>query len=358
VTHPPWHGQQALSGAAYSAVELDADDARLYVLDQRLLPLEERYLSTSDVAGAVTAIRDMAVRGAPAIGITAAYGMVLAARDGLTHEGDDYRSLLQRAGGELTAARPTAVNLAWAVERCLKLASEHHREGGPLRWRQMAALARQIHRDDVVACRQMGKIGAALLGDKVTVLTHCNTGALATGGYGTALGVIRAAVEAHKDVHVYACETRPYLQGARLTAWEMQREGIPVTVICDSMVGHCMSQGRIDAVVVGTDRVAANGDMANKIGTYGIACLAKAHDIPFYVATPWSTIDLATPTGAEIEIEERPAAELTHWAERRLTPAGVAAYNPAFDVTPARLIEAIVTEKGAFDPGQLTGAGR
>ncbi len=358
MTHPPWQGQQTLSGADYSAVELDRDDERLYLLDQRRLPLEEHYRTTTDVAGAATAIRDMVVRGAPAIGITAAYAMVLAARDALTLEADDYWSRLKAAAKTLTATRPTAVNLAWAVERCLKLASEHRQKRGAVRWKEVAALARQIHRDDVAACRQMGQIGALRLGDAATVLTHCNTGALATGGYGTALGVIRAAAEANQDLQVYACETRPYLQGARLTAWELHRDGIGVTVISDSMVAHCMSQGRIDAVVVGTDRVAANGDVANKIGTYGIAWLAKIHDIPFYVAAPWSTIDQATATGADIRLEERPAAELTHFAGQRLTPPGVAVYNPAFDVTPARLIEAIFTEKGVFDPGRLAEAKR
>ncbi len=346
-----------MSGAAYSAVELDEDDRRVYVLDQRLLPLEERYRICTDVAGVVTSIGDMVVRGAPAIGITAAYGMVVAAGDGVTLEAADYLSHLHGVGATLMASRPTAVNLAWAVQQGLALASQHRQEPGTERWQQMAAWARQIHRDDVAACRQLGQIGAACLGDKTTVLTHCNTGALATGGYGTALGVIRAAWEANKDVQVYACETRPYLQGARLTAWELHRDGIPVTVISDSMVGHCMSQGRIDAVVVGADRVAKNGDVANKIGTYGIACLAKLHDIPLYVAVPWSTVDLATPTGADIRLEERDPIELTQFAGQRLTPAGVAAYNPAFDITPARLIEALVTEKGALDPRGLDRGG-
>ncbi|MBW2455287.1 MAG: S-methyl-5-thioribose-1-phosphate isomerase [Deltaproteobacteria bacterium] len=342
-----------MSGADFSAVELDQDGTRLYLLDQRRLPHEEQYLTCADPESAAAAIGDMVVRGAPAIGITAAYGMVLAAGAAVDRSADDYLSWMSGAAGVLTAARPTAVNLGWAVARCLELAARHRGAGGADRWEQMAELARQIHRDDVAACRAMGRIGAELLGDPVTVLTHCNTGALATGGYGTALGVIRAAVESRKQVKVYACETRPYLQGARLTAWELHREGIDVTVITDSMVGHCMSQGRINAVVVGTDRVAANGDVANKIGTYGIACLAECHRIPFYVATPWSTIDLDTPTGGDIPIEERAADELTQLAGQRLTPAGVGVYNPAFDVTPARLVAAIITEEGAFEPAEL-----
>ncbi len=358
VTRPPWHGQQPLSGADFSAVELDQDELCLHLLDQRYLPQEERYLTCPDPESAAAAIGDMVVRGAPAIGITAAYAMVLAA--GAVAEGSagDYLAALEGAAALLTAARPTAVNLGWAVARCLELAAKHCRASGEERRQQMAELARQIHRDDVAACRAMGRVGAERLADPVTLLTHCNTGALATGGYGTALGVIRAAVESHEQVKVYACETRPFLQGARLTAWELHRDGIDVTVITDSMVGHCMSQGWIDAVVVGTDRVAANGDVANKIGTYGIACLAESHGIPFYVVTPWSTIDLDTPTGADIPIEERGADELTELAGQRLTPAGVAVYNPAFDITPARLVTAILTEQGAFEPTALARVGR
>jgi methylthioribose-1-phosphate isomerase len=353
MTEPPWKGDVPLSGADYSAMELSADATRLYVLDQRRLPVEEVYLTYGNVSGAAMAIRDMVVRGAPAIGITAAYGMVLAAREAGDRHGEAYVGWLRTAAEQLITTRPTAVNLAWAVNRCLELAAAHAGEPPARRHLEMADLARRIHRDDVSACRAMGKHGAARLPAEGTVLTHCNAGALATGGYGTALGVIRAATETGNRIRVIATETRPYLQGARLTAWELHRDRIPVTVIADDMVGHCMATGRVNAVVVGADRIAKNGDVANKIGTYSIACLAEMHDIPFYVAAPWSTVDLATPSGAEIVIEERKPKELTHLAGQALVPDGVRVYNPAFDVTPARLITAIITERGAVEPSDL-----
>ena len=352
--------EELLSGADYSAAELSADDRRLHVLDQRLLPTRETYLVYEDVAGAAESIRDMVVRGAPAIGITAAYGMTLAAGAARDANAAGYREQMSAAAAVLDASRPTAVNLTWATRRCRALAERHADEPGAVRVQQMGQLARSIHREDVASCRAMGELGAGRLQahqPAITVLTHCNAGALATGGYGTALGVIRAAHERGFLAGVYATETRPYLQGARLTAWELHRDHIPVTVITDSMVGHCMQQGRIGAVVVGADRIARNGDVANKIGTYGHACLAHQHGIPFYVAAPWSTVDLQTATGADIVIEERAPDELKRVGDTQLVPAPVGVYNPAFDVTPARLITAIVTERGVFSPAELSSAG-
>jgi len=342
-----------LSGASYSAIELGLDNDRIFVLDQLALPVDETYREYGDCAGAAEAIRDMVVRGAPAIGITAAYGMVLAARAFSGLGADDYQKAMARAGEQLEATRPTAVNLSWAVACCLRRAASHAEQTGSDRHADMAELARQIHRDDVAACKTMGRHGAARLQDGMTVLTHCNAGALATGGYGSALGVIRGAVETGKKIRVLASETRPYLQGARLTAWELHRDGIDVTVITDNMVGHCMQLGKIDAVVVGADRIAANGDVANKIGTYSHACLARAHERPFYVAAPWSTVDAATAHGEEICIEQREREQIARVGGRQLLPDGVAVYNPAFDVTPAGLVTAIFTERGEHDPGDL-----
>jgi len=299
----------------------------LSLLDQRLLPREEVWIECSTASEVADAIRTMVVRGAPAIGVSAAFGMAMAAR-----RGDD----LSRAAAELKQARPTAVNLAWAVDRMLRA------EGDPV------AEAERILEEDIAGNRRMGAFGAQLLGAQSTVLTHCNAGALATGGYGTALGVIRAAVEAGKHVAVFADETRPYLQGARLTAWELQRDGIDVTLITDNMSGHFFQQGKFDAVIVGADRIAANGDAANKIGTYTVAVLANAHGIPFYVAAPVSTIDPDCPTGAEIPIEERSAQEVVEIHGARVAPEGIRVRHPAFDVTPARLITAIITERGVL----------
>lgn len=271
----------------------------------------------------------MVVRGAPAIGVSAAFGMAMASR-----RGDD----LAVAAEVLKRSRPTAVNLAWAVDRMTR------HDGDAV------AEAERILEEDVAANMRMGRYGAELLGASATVLTHCNAGALATGGYGTALGVIRAAVESGKRIAVFADETRPYLQGARLTAWELQRDGIDVTLITDNMSGHFFQQKTFDAVIVGADRIAANGDAANKIGTYTVAVLANAHGIPFYVAAPVSTIDIQCPNGAEIPIEERSAREVTEIFGTRVAPEGVAVRHPAFDVTPARLITAIITERGVLRP--------
>jgi methylthioribose-1-phosphate isomerase len=301
----------------------------LFLLDQRLLPGQEVWLECRTASEVAAAIRDMVVRGAPAIGISAAFGLAMAARNG-----ED----LEAAAAELRRARPTAVNLAWAVDRMMAHPGD------------LTAEAERILAEDIAANRAMGRFGAELLGGSATVLTHCNAGALATGGYGTALGVIRAAIESGKRVAVFADETRPYLQGARLTAWELQRDGIDVTLITDNMAGHFFQQGQFDAVIVGADRIAANGDTANKIGTYTVAVLAHAHGVPFYVAAPVSTIDPACPNGAGIPIEERSSDEVTEMHGSRIAPRGVSARHPAFDVTPARLISAIITERGVLRP--------
>ncbi|MGZ5446074.1 MAG: S-methyl-5-thioribose-1-phosphate isomerase [Thermoanaerobaculia bacterium] len=300
----------------------------LSLLDQRLLPREETWIDCRTASEVADAIRTMVVRGAPAIGVAAAYGMAMAARNG-----ED----LEEAARVLKAARPTAVNLAWAVDRMLRLGCH-------------VAEAEAIHREDVEANMRMGRFGAELLGQRTTVLTHCNAGALATAGYGTALGVIRAAIEGGKHVAVFADETRPYLQGARLTAWELQRDGIDVTLITDNMAGHFFQQGTFDAVIVGADRIAANGDTANKIGTYTVAVLAQAHGVPFYVAAPLSTIDPRCASGQAIPIEERSAEEVVEICGSRVAPEGIHVRHPAFDVTPARLITAIITDRGVLRP--------
>ena len=302
----------------------------LELLDQRRLPREVIWVTCHDAHETAVAIRDMIVRGAPAIGVTAAFGIALAAK-----RGDD----VPLAAAELRAARPTAVNLMWAVDRMLRALE---------RGDDLTREAEVMFAEDVAANKRIGRHGAELLGQEVTILTHCNAGALATAGYGTALGVIRAAVEQGKRVAVFADETRPYLQGARLTAWELQQEGIDVTIITDSMAGYFFQRGQFDAVIVGADRIAANGDTANKIGTYTVAVLAHAHSVPFYVAAPLSTIDPETPDGSAIPIEERSAAEVTEIAGIRIAPEGIDVRHPAFDVTPARLIAAIITDAGVL----------
>jgi len=339
----------ALSGASYSAVEIDPETGEVVMLDQRKLPREvvyHRYTRPDEVADA---IRSMVVRGAPAIGIAAAYALAMVAR---AERGDASIFLMANgvAGRVLGATRPTAVNLAWAIARMSRRAAEVARLAADERADVMRAEAEAIHREDVEACRAMGRIGAALVPAGATVLTHCNAGALATGGYGTALGVIRAARDAGNDVRVLACETRPYLQGARLTAWELHRDGIPVEVITDSMAAHFFQKGEIAISVVGSDRIARNGDVANKIGTYSLAVLAKEHGVPFTVAAPWSTVDLATPTGADIPIEERSRDEVARIGDVVLVEDGVPCRHPAFDVTPARLVDAIFTERGVVHP--------
>jgi methylthioribose-1-phosphate isomerase len=346
----PWDPEPAISGARYSAAELAANGDKVFLLDQRELPGREIYVTLGDAAAVAEAIRAMVVRGAPAIGVAAAYGMALAARAARDDAAAAFTASMRAAGAVLAASRPTAVNLAWAVDRLLAEALIHADRPGSERADLLAEVARSIHRDDVASCREMGRIGALRLPDAGTVLTHCNAGALATGGYGTALGVIRAAIEAGKQIRVLADETRPYLQGARLTAWELHEDAIPVEVITDGMAAHFMRREAIAAVVVGADRIAKNGDVANKIGTYGLACLARAHRIPFYVAAPWSTVDLATPNGDAIPIEERSRDEVALIGGRSILPEGVGARHPAFDVTPAALITAIFTERGEIDP--------
>jgi methylthioribose-1-phosphate isomerase len=322
------------------------DDGAVVMIDQRLLPDQEAYLRCHDHHAVAAAIKDMAIRGAPAIGVAAALGIALGVRVSRA-EGAALDAEFERICEDLRVTRPTAVNLFWAIERMRRryLAARH----GDVR----AALLEEalaIREADIASCRRMGDLGAALLPERARLLTHCNAGALATAGYGTALGVIRSAARDGKVVSVFADETRPYLQGARLTAWELGQDGIPTTLITDSMAGHLMSRGEIDAVIVGADRIAANGDVANKIGTYTVAVLARENGIPFYVAAPVSTFDLDTPTGASIPIEERAADEVTHHGGRRLAPAGVSVRNPAFDVTPHRFVTAIVCERGVARP--------
>ena len=319
---------------------------RIEMIDQRILPGRIEYPGYDSAAGVADAIRSMVIRGAPAIGCAAAYGVAVEALRLSAASQADFTNGLETAFEVLAASRPTAVNLFWALDRMRKLL-------GTLRGQPAAAVAQRlleeahaIKEQDITINRRMGDHGAALLPDHSRVLTHCNAGALATAGHGTALGVIRSAVAAGKTLMVYADETRPFLQGARLTAWELVQENIPVTLITDNMSGHLMSRGEIDAVVVGTDRVAANGDVANKIGTYMVAVLAHRHQIPFYVACPLSTIDLSINSGADIPIEERGAAEVRGFGGVEWAPDGVIIRNPAFDVTPADLVTALITEKG------------
>jgi methylthioribose-1-phosphate isomerase len=313
------------------------------MIDQRLLPTREVYRVYRDHREVARAIRDMVIRGAPAIGVAAAMGIALGMR---TAKGRDLRGRFARLCDTFAATRPTAVNLFWAIDRMRAVFLVHRDRPAAEICARLAAEAVAIHDEDVAANRRMGAHGATLVPDGATVLTHCNAGALATAGFGTALGVIYAAHEAGKRVSVIACETRPFLQGARLTAWELKRERIPVTLITDGMAAYMMQRGRVDCVVVGADRVAANGDVANKIGTYAHAVVAARHGIPFYVAAPRSTVDLACPSGAHIPIEERSPREITHLFDRQIAPSGIRIANPAFDVTPNELVTAIVTERG------------
>jgi methylthioribose-1-phosphate isomerase len=324
----------------------------LSLLDQRALPHEVAYVECSGAADVASAIREMVVRGAPAIGIAAAYGMALSALRQPDGNRREFCKALKHDAALLKGARPTAVNLSWAVDRLLNLATDLARNGAEREdiAQSLADEALQIHEDDVKACRAMGQHGLAFVPQGATILTHCNAGALATGGYGTALGLIRAAHEAGKAVRVLADETRPYLQGARLTAWELSQEGIPVSLLCDSSAGSLMARGQVDLVVVGADRIAANGDTANKIGTFPLAVVAARQQIPFLVAAPRSTFDPKAPSGDAIPIEERPAEEVLCLRGAPVAPDGVGAINPAFDVTPASLIHAIVTEDGPIAP--------
>src|SRR5215472_3964332 len=320
------------------------------MLDQRLLPNEEKYLTLRSYEEVADAIRQMVVRGAPAIGVSAAMGLALGASQSVGTSIADLEFDFNFMCKVMEATRPTAVNLFWAVERMrgviVKAKQEGVRDVEDVKQR-LTEEALLIYNEDIEANRAIGMFGGELIPDGATVLTHCNAGALATAGdYGTALGVVRGAIDAGKRVAVIADETRPFLQGARLTAWELSKDHIPVTVITDNMAGHIMKQGKIDCVVVGADRIAANGDAANKIGTYMVAVLAKQHNIPFYVAAPLSTVDLQTTTGEDIPIEQRDAKEVTHLRDHQLTPEGVEVHNYAFDVTPNELIAAIITDRG------------
>ncbi len=329
------------------------DEKGLKLLDQRLLPWQEQYLRLKTWQEVRDAICKMVVRGAPAIGITAAIGLVLGAEKIKAKSRKDFIAKLQRIGKALKKARPTAVNLSWAIERMINKAISK-KDATPA---ELVEILRQealsIWEEDITANRRMGELGALLLPEEGTVLTHCNAGALATGGFGTALGVIRAAVEQGKKLRVVADETRPWLQGARLTAWELKKVGIPVEVIPDGAAGFLMTKGEIQAIVVGADRIAANGDVANKIGTYTLAVLAHENRVPFYVAAPTSTIDLKTETGNNIPIEERPETEVLFCSGKRIVPTGIKAKNFAFDITPSKYISAIITEAGVAYPPYL-----
>jgi methylthioribose-1-phosphate isomerase len=319
------------------------------MIDQRLLPTEETYNMYRSYEEVADAIKTMVVRGAPAIGVAAAMGLALGAKQSVGTSVADLKFDFDYMCDVMAATRPTAVNLFWAIERmqaCLERASAASSDVDTVK-QALVAEAQAVYAEDLASNRRMGQFGAELMPAEGTVLTHCNAGALATAGdYGTALGVIRGAIDAGKKIAVIADETRPFLQGTRLTAWELQKDNIPVTIITDNMAGHIMKQGKIDAVVVGADRIASNGDTANKVGTYMVAVLAKQHNIPFYVAAPVSTVDLNAETGDAIPIEERDAKEVTHIKQIQLAPSNVPVNNPAFDVTPAELITAIITDKG------------
>ena len=324
-------------------------DEGVLMLDQRLLPTEEVWLTLRDYNAVADGIRDMVVRGAPAIGVSAGYGMALGAKQFVGTTVVDLEDELEFVGDVLAKTRPTAVNLFWAIERMKATFQKAKADGKSVSEIKQIFVdeAKAIHDEDIEAQRLIAQFGGELLNDNDTVLTHCNAGALATGGvWGTALGVIRGAVDQGKHIAVIADETRPYLQGARLTAWELMQDDIPVTLITDNMSGHVMKKGRVQAVVVGSDRIAANGDVANKIGTYMVAVLARQHNIPFYVAAPLSTVDLNTATGDDIPIEERGPREVTHMKDIQLAPDECAVSNYAFDVTPNEFVTAIITEKG------------
>jgi len=331
-------------------------DDLVYLVDQTLLPNQFTLKAIKSASEMAQAIKTMVVRGAPAIGVSAAYGIYLGARDIATENRELFLQELGSIAEMLGKTRPTAVNLFWSIERVMKVANETTGGVETIKKRLLQE-AQTIHQEDLETCLAIGKEGLAILPQtkkKLTILTHCNAGALATAGYGTALGVIRAAWSAGRLERVIADETRPRLQGAKLTTWECAQEGIPVTLISDNMSAHCMKLGMIDAVVVGADRIAANGDTANKIGTYGLAVISKMHNVPFYVAAPLSTIDFSLATGEQIPIEQRHSSEISHVGETLICPsAGVDFYNPAFDVTSSELITAIITEKGAFKPSEL-----
>jgi methylthioribose-1-phosphate isomerase len=327
---------------------IDWTGETVVMIDQRKLPASEVYVTCRTAQDVAKAIKTMVIRGAPAIGVAAAMGLALGMRRSKASGTRQFTTEFQKLCELMAGTRPTAVNLFWAIERMQQAFAEEAQRGASVSeiTDRLVREAHAIHDEDVQSCKTMGAHGATLVPENARILTHCNAGALATAGYGTALGVIRAAAEQGKRVAVMADETRPFLQGARLTAWELVKDGIDTTVITDNMAGTMMRLGNVDLVVVGADRIAANGDVANKIGTYSVAVLAREHGIPFYVAAPLSTIDLQTPTGAQIPIEERPEREVTHVGTARLTPVGAQIRNPAFDVTPAKYVTAIITERG------------
>jgi len=329
-------------------LEWTSDGVRF--IDQTRLPNEEVYVTCRDYREVGAAIRDMIVRGAPAIGVAAAMGVALGVQQSSAQDEPALKADFEKIAKTIAETRPTAVNLFWAIGRMRQTLASVAGKGVEEIKNALVQEARQMHVDDIAANQAMGHHGAPLMPASGGVLTHCNAGALATCGYGTALGVIRAAVASGKKIHVFADETRPFLQGVRLTAWELMKDGIQTTVIADNMAGAMMRQGKIKAVIVGADRIAANGDVANKIGTYSVAVLAREHTIPFYVAAPWSTIDLNTPTGEQIPIEQRSHKEVTHHGGKQMAPEGVLVENPAFDVTPARYVTAIITERGIAEP--------
>ncbi|HXG89763.1 MAG TPA: S-methyl-5-thioribose-1-phosphate isomerase [Vicinamibacterales bacterium] len=327
-------------------------DDTVVMIDQRKLPVTEVYVTCKTANDVAKAIRTMVIRGAPAIGVAAAMGIALGMERSKASGTRAFTTEFQKTCDLMAATRPTAVNLFWAIERMKQSFSDGALAGESVQQLQ-GRLRREsdsIHDEDIASCRSIGAHGALLVPEQACILTHCNAGALATAGYGTALGVIRGAVAAGKRITVLADETRPFLQGSRLTAWELLRDGIDTTVITDNMAGALMRRGEIDLVVVGADRIAANGDTANKIGTYTVAVLAREHHLPFYVAAPWSTVDFDTPDGSTIPIEERDAKEVTHVGSTRVTPEGAGIRNPSFDVTPHKLITAIVTDRGVFRP--------
>jgi methylthioribose-1-phosphate isomerase len=325
---------------------LEWTDQGVRFIDQTKLPMEEVYVNCTTYEQVADVIRDMVVRGAPAIGVAAAMGIALGVQNSTADNGGDLKHDFDQICEVIGKTRPTAVNLFWAIRRMQEKFETLRVRPVPQIKQSLVEEAKRMHAEDIAANQAMGLHGATLMPASGGVLTHCNAGALATCGYGTALGVIRAAFEQGKKIHVYADETRPFLQGSRLTAWELMKDRIPTTVISDNMSGAMMKQGKIQAIVVGADRIAANGDVANKIGTYTVAVLAKEHNIPFYVAAPISTVDLETPDGSKIPIEQRNPREVTHIAGRQMVPDGVSIENPAFDVTPAKYVTAIVTERG------------
>ena len=333
-----------MSNQANAVQAIKWQNNQLFLLDQRVLPQKEEYIAYENVVTVADDIRNMVVRGAPAIGITAAYGVVLAARARYLQSNSDWKPAIEADLETLAQSRPTAVNLFWAIEYMRGVISEIGAGVDPEP--VLLAEAKRIHEQDITACRRMGELGAALIETPCAILTHCNAGALATGGYGTALGVVRAGFAAGKINHVYADETRPWMQGARLTAWEMVQEKIPVTLQVEGAAGHLMKQGKVGWVIVGSDRIAANGDVANKIGTYNLAVLSRYHGVKFMVVAPTTTVDMDIAHGDDIPIEQRSPDEVLSSATQRIAAEGAEAWNPAFDVTPAELVDAIVTERG------------